>query len=220
MQYPLSFYFLTMMSLFLVFATGSRGGVICLIFLCILYCRYLFCGAVIFRPRNFIKYIFIIILLFIIYYLLFNDLFTKYFWRLLYFSSEGSSISVRNDMYYKFFEYIPYLNIDSIFFGVGVNSKVWNFYPHNIFIELIIYYGFIYGMLPILSYYLFLMLYSRSINLAGYTDRLLLFFLPIYIGSLFSGSLYESFTLICIPFAIFLNTLKKSKNENLFIKNT
>ena len=201
--------FIVLAALFInIMATGSRGG-----FLVFILCL----GYVLFILRNkkavLLSLCFtlgVIVLALVIYW----DVVEVFIWRLIYFDPSNNSEAGR--LYYyaqlsKFFDE----GVINLIFGLGDNNHIYKFYPHNLLLETLVFNG-LYTLFLVLS---LMLLWFYSI-ISKYKQLGLIIFLPILLGSLLSGSMFDNYTFVSAGFymlaAIFIN---KNSHININIGN-
>ncbi len=119
-------------------------------------------------------------------------------WRIFYFSLESGSSLTRLKYVDIFWSYISDASVSQLIFGDGVSKRVFDFYPHNIFLEYIVYHGVPFAI-PIVIYSLSLVTASiRGKLLSSERGFIMLAFSPILLGAQFSGSMMESYSLMAL----------------------
>lgn len=167
--------------IFSMILTRSRGAGVVLATVLIFCFYYLFLDNkynVFNQLKIIIPTFFIVFIIFDIYgdtlainrLFLFNDFFLEY----------------RINNIYIFIDYLNYEGLKNIILGSGIINNYFNYYPHNLFIESLVYYGILLFMLPI--FFLLSCINSKDDFLIN-----IIFLISIFIGSLFSGDLMESF---------------------------
>jgi hypothetical protein len=175
--------------------TGSRGALICLVLL-FLFMLYNY------KDFRITKKQFNIIIFSIIFIMIINfDFLQQYFWRLLYFNFDNSSNDGRVDFYSNTYQFLQKSSFLELLFGVGPNNNYFDFYPHNIMLETIVYNGL---LLSIICLFCIIRLFKMILHLK---IHYLLFF-GIFIGSFLSGSLFENFPIFIYPV---YNLISKTK---------
>lgn len=175
---------------------GSRGGLIVLVFYLIL--MFVFINKKNNTYKYFVSTFVVIFLSMFAWYL--KDIFRRAF----YFDLNNASEAVRLGYFNNLFELFLDFNKFEFFFGIGSERYYDLFvgYPHNFFIEYIVFYGVIIGLLSLLVYFLFFINYKK-IYLFPYFG--------ILIGSFFSGDLFYNFTIIS---CLFLVVKRRDFNED------
>ena len=199
--------FIVLAALFInITATGSRGGFLVYI-LCLGYALFVLRS----RKAVFLSLCFtvgFIVLALVVYW----DVVEVFIWRLIYFDQSNNSEAGR--LYYyaqlsKFFDE----GGGNLIFGLGDNNHIYKFYPHNLLLETLVFNG-LYTLFLVLS---LMLLWFYSI-ISKYKQLGLIIFLPILLGSLLSGSMFDNYTFVSAGFymlgAIFIN-----KNININIGN-
>lgn len=174
---------------------GSRGGLVVAIFFSLLLMLRLNDSSIS------LKFFPILSLLVILGsgYLILQDVFRRVF----YFNLENASEVVRINYFQNLLELFQSFDFFEIIFGIGSKNYYMLFagYPHNFFIEYIIFYG---TLVAFTALFIYILLFKNYKNLYLYP------FYGIAIGSFFSGDLYYNFTIFMIPLFLFWN-----KNEIL-----
>ena len=182
--------------IFVSILTGSRGAfvlIICSLIILIINKRL---------SSNFYKYtISIFLLIFTINY----DLFHSIFWRVYFFDFDSNSISSRLSGIPIFIEYILNSSSITLLHGLSSNNYVFPTYPHNFLLESVVYSGIFFTMIFVIS--LGLCLFANH--------KLYIYFLPILIGSLFSGDLMYNFSFYTVSFSLSLLIIIRVYNELL-----
>lgn len=178
-----------LMALVCVAATGSRGGIVTLmlsLFFIIYFSNWwswkLMIGFTALSP------FFILSLAKIIE--------QSVFWRLIYFDLENNSEATRLGFYSIAYDYLVNdISTLKLLIGSGSGGQVFNFYPHNLFLE-----SFVYGgvMMLVLSSLYFFHLIGSFFKINNNYLSLIAVFFPIFVGSLFSGNLSYNFPVITV----------------------
>lgn len=119
-------------------------------------------------------------------------------WRLTYFSLANASESIRLDFFYQGLEYLQQTDWMIQLFGVGSEvavNRYFGFYPHNIFLESLVYGGWWLLCWVGWSFVLFFRLLVRP---EGAVLGLVLPLAGVFVGSLFSGDLWYNFTVLSV----------------------
>lgn len=190
----LIFLFLTVITVIIIVRIGSRGGIVTIVVMSMF---------VLGRYVNIYIFAQIIIALFLAFLFIyncdqqFNQIFDNLFssLRAFNFDSDGASIAIRLEKASSIFDL---LNSPQVAFGsVDPNGFTGN-YPHNIFVEVIIYHG-------IFEFLLFAFMhigYLRVIFMPKkYSENdwyIAMLFMPIMIGSQFSGSLLDNYSYLSV----------------------
>lgn len=193
----------TCMAFYSVLKIGSRGGIVALFFIWLLITRRFFSW----------KYVVFSAIALLIAYLM-SDVDGILSSRAFYFSSDSESSNIRLD---KLAMVQNFLQGGEILGGMtNPNSLVGN-YPHNILAEFLIFHG-IFAFLGILFLVLFLV--KVFLKEAGRRDWMydsLIVFSPIFVGSLFSGSLLDNYFFVSA--ACYLMGLGLVRSGNRMAKN-
>lgn len=165
-----------------MFFTGSRGALIVVL----IYFILIF-SLSIKQP----KVLFISLLSFfaiIACAIYFWDYLEIYFHRLIYFNLDNNSESFRYDMWQ---DLATFRNSEYLYFGLTEENNVLSYYPHNIFLEVIFYFGiyaafaFAFGFL----FFIFSFMENIKINIP---------MLGIVFGSFLSGNLQYNYIVLSI----------------------
>lgn len=195
-------YFLMPIILFLIYRIGSRGGVM------VLFGLLLF--SIIFFSNKRLKKNLIITSLIIT--TIFNE-YILYFFESIYDSVRVFRINLdsRSIFYEDFYSWILNASSNELYFGSGFRSYPYEWvYPHNLFLESIHGYGFIFSLLLII-----LIVFHITLS----DKKMIMLSIPFFIGAMLSGSLYDNF--IVISFLFFsllkfrLNTFSDLKTKTL-----
>jgi hypothetical protein len=176
-------------ALYIVYATGSRGGVITLFGAFLLYLISLS-----WRWKAAVSLILIMSTGTFLFYFDVTHLFSDI--RVLNFSLANNN---RSRFYFDFWDWLSSADVVSLLLGSGYRS--WPFrdlYPHNFVLELFHSYGAIYALI-------YLVILCRM--LIGFDWKLGLIALPFIVGAILSGSLYDN--VVFIGFTVFYVVLHK-----------
>ncbi len=145
----------------------------------------------------------IAISVFIAFIVIYNwDVFELIFRRSFYFNIENNSENYR---FLKWTMALNFLNDDRVIFGLTNDNNLLSYYPHNIFLELLFYFG----LFPLLIFTL-----GFACYIAKFKDLFILnlIFLGTFVGSLLSGNLQYNYPVISIlTVCIFLMFGQKRK---------
>lgn len=182
---------------YLVFRTGSRGGLLAEIFILFVFLYHYYSWKVFY------------FILFIIFYFIYNYLLTIDVTEFRILRFDGESSEVRLD---KFKAISNFLESGYFLTGTPEPSKfVGKVYPHNFLIESLIYHGFFYFLLVFFGS--ILILYYLIVD--KYATKLLIPYLGIYIGMFFSGGYLDNYVGIGLVLLILLLFVKRYKFKNL-----
>lgn len=176
------------LSILSLLATGSRGATLVILFMSLCFFFFLL-------RENGAKYFYKVLIFFsvFVFFVVFkygkqiNDL----FWRLLYFDFDNGSLMYRMESFVVLKDFLREDFDVDVFFGYTSVNGYFDYYPHNLLVELIIYSGFfLFFIMVFLSLFFVLYVFLSK-------ERYLFFvYFPIFIGAMFSGNLYYNFTLI------------------------
>ena len=194
-------YFFAFFSIFIInlFFTGSRA----VIFIIIAYIFFFINFKKIKNLFN-IKYIFYISIITYSFFILINS----YFGRLFFYAKNNGSIIARLDFFNKFKIFLNKYSVTDIF-GLSSINKYYVFYPHNIFIENIIYNGLFPFIWVVFAYVLFF-----SFHFIDKYKYIYIIFVSFFIGSLFSGSMFDNYLCLVIPLFFFKNKINSFEFNN------
>ncbi|GAA6617515.1 O-antigen ligase family protein [Scytonema sp. NUACC26] len=176
-------------SLFILLKTGSRGATIVGQFL-LLY----FSMSILSIKQKWLKIVSIFVIVFVlalVIYTLFSTLSSDYrgFW---FYDRGASSGSIKDRQ--GFLDNLPsFLMKDNFLFGEGSNY-IYS-YPHNLYLD-ILYNSGIFPCLILLSFTFIYVILLLKGKVTGNWKLLTIILLPIYIGSLVSGTLYDNYPII------------------------
>ena len=181
--------------IFILFSLGmlltrSRGALL------VLASALLFASHKLLKTNNNKSNSFFILVLLFIFFNLFNSIIEPLaIQRLLLY--EESFLYYRLDVLSVFYDFVSSESLANIFFGLGQINSFFDHYPHNLLIESLVYYGIPLFLLP-----LFFILFC--FNSKEYSSINILLLISVFMGSLVSGDLMESF-LIFSAGAIYLS---------------
>jgi hypothetical protein len=215
----ISFGFITLL------ATGSRGALVIIVFIIAIMIfdatRNPFSKQIKKTRKSLSKQdkktrgsIFFFMLLFIAYISLNYEFFFNLFWRSFYFSMENASIATRQGFLGEFLDYVRSASVKDFLIGSGFNTRIFSYYPHNLFMEYLVYHGI---TLFLLSVYYLLILIKAIIKpplKRCKRDYMALVLAPIFLGSLFSGSMFESYPILSFSFLIMGESLSSVINKS------
>jgi hypothetical protein len=189
-------------------ATGSRGAVLVIIFLVALFYRDLF-------DKSADKSLRLPAALFtasiIIFFYVFIDTFQKYFWRLTYLSLENGSEKVRLSYVNALKDYLENAGFIQLVFGDGYSQRVFSFYPHNIFLEAVVYHGLFFSIPSLIFFGILVTAFRKSPSERTSFDMLVIIQGPIFIGTLISGSLMEAYSIYAISIIYIAGIVSRMK---------
>lgn len=138
--------------------------------------------------------------------------FLSLFDRLLLFKESGNSVSISSRMQF-YHDFIYYLDSDilGILFGLGSINVVYDYYPHNIFLEVFVYLGTVIGLffvVGLLKSIFFSLFYKEK-----KVGKLIWLYSPVFIGANFSGGLLDHFYLLTIVFVVLLSPTILERNN-------
>lgn len=169
-------------------STGSRGSLIVMIYIL----------AIVFININYLhNKILLTLSIFALAYFGYQE-YEEYTSRLLYFSLENKSISERIGYYNSFTNYYDTAHFVDFIFGSGESNNIFNFYPHNLFLESLVYHGAIILMVSILGIFVIITNCLFRVDPKNIESNIYFLFTPIAIGSMFSGSFFESYPVIAV----------------------
>lgn len=177
-----------------MFFTGSRGALVVVIayFILIMYLTYK-------QPKIFL--FFLVVCSLFIFFIVYNwDLFEVFFNRILYFNLDNNSEGFRLS---KWEQVHTFYNSDGFYFGLTEENNIISYYPHNIFLEVLFYFGFFAALVFIISF----VFYCLSFNIMILVNMIMI---GIVIGSMVSGNLqYNYMVLSSLSYStvLFLNRL-------------
>ena len=194
-------YFFSIIFIFILnlFFTGSRS----VIFVILAYIFFFINFKKIYILFR-IKYIFYVSIILYSFFILINT----YFGRLFYYSKNNGSINTRLEFYEKYRIFLKKYSVSDIF-GLTSTNKYFNFYPHNIFIENIIYNGLFPFLLVVFAYAIFF-----SFQFFDKYRYIFIIFISFYIGALFSGSMFDNYLCLVIPLFFFKNKINSFEFNN------
>ncbi len=130
--------------------------------------------------------------------------------RIFYFNLSNESESIRLDFYEITYNFLIGEEPLNLIKGVTSFNDYTFTYPHNIFLESIIYGGFYCFSFIFLSYFLFLFFIKKE---KENPSLLTMPFIPIFTGALFSGNLFYNFPTISVGFLMLrILFLKKGRD--------
>lgn len=178
---------------FSALSTGSRGGSIA----AFIMLAYL---LVLFSKRSTARYAIVILAAF--FWIINNlSLVQQSLGRSVNFDLSGDSISIRITLYERVKAFLSEASTAELLFGVGSPNRFYpieGLYPHNLFIEMIIYHG-----TYLILIFFIASLFAIFLSIKNITLRTLsVVFLPIYIGSMFSGQFIDHSYLVSFPFIV------------------
>jgi len=180
-----------------LFLTGSRGGTIILILILCIFLWYIL-------PKGKRVVFFLLTAFFVVMWMFMNWQWIELLLgRLVYFDLNNGSETYRLNALYKVVAFFKEESSQGILFGVTNINKYFPFsneggYPHNIFFEIIIYHGII-----LFSFFIAMLLHFGSKVIMSKYKFLYLSFIPIFIGSMFSGDISDNlvvFSIALFPF--------------------
>ena len=182
-----------------LFFTGSRA----VIFIVIAYIFFFINFIKIYNLFSF-KFIFYVTISSYLFFILINT----YFGRLFYYANNNGSIISRFDFFYRFKFFLNKYSFSNLF-GLSSKNIYLDFYPHNIFIENIIYNGLFPFILTIISYFLFF-----SFQFSKKYKFIYIIFISFFLGSLLSGSMFDNYLCLVVPLFFFKNKIYSFEFNN------
>lgn len=198
--------------LFAVLATGSRGGLVSW-FVLFLLALFISLGRTYKFGRNF-WYYFPGIAFFMVGVVALLQQAQDYFTRPFYFDFEGS---VRFGFFERYVSFYQEANILDLLFGAGRDSHWFFFYPHNLFLEVSVWWG-VGPLILIVGYMISIGFAIRESVVSKMPSNALLaslLVLPVFLGAQFSGSLFESSIVVALG-AVFISSTFASKRRAKF----
>lgn len=201
-----SFFLITYLStLTTALATQSRGALLLSV---VLLCM----TSIVLVSKSKYRYLFLFAFLFTAYLIYSNITYLSiFFGRSAYFDTNNASEATRLEFLSYIIDYYHNLSFNNFLLGLGYPNKYFymtGYYPHNLFLELFISFGFLYFFV-----FIFLSLFS-FLRMNRSQWLLLLVFSPIYFGSQFSGYFGDHSYLLLIPFIIISLSDKYSYSIN------
>lgn len=114
--------------------------------------------------------------------------------RLLFLDLSNTSEMVRLELLRQTFRFLTEAGPAEILFGVGAMNRFFSFYPHNIFAEALVYGGLFLLLVVIMAFVVLTIAIGRRKN----DGILVLPFVGIIVGSLFSGSLLYNYPVLSL----------------------
>lgn len=165
-----------------MFFTGSRGAlvVVILYFALMLIISYR-------QPKVMLStaLLFLVLIGVVFYYW---DFFEVYFHRIIYFNLDNNSESYRFD---KWKELSNFMENKNFYFGLTEENNLINYYPHNILLELIFYFGIYSGLAFFIGCVFYALSFMKNINLN-------ILMLGVLFGSMVSGNLQYNYMVLSI----------------------
>lgn len=186
-------------------ATGSRGAVaVFLLMIVIIVLNFSF-----FFKKSSLDYLILGtgILFFTVLIILNYDLLSVIFSRLIFFDLTNASELERIGFYQNSRNFIFEEQGVNLLLGVGQENKYFSFYPHNIYIESMVYGGF--NMLFISVLTSIVMLWSTTFSNDKYLRSICFIFIGVYFGSLVSGSLLYNFPVFSVGWTALCLSISK-----------
>ncbi|MGM0564427.1 MAG: O-antigen ligase family protein [Pseudomonadota bacterium] len=181
---------------FSIFATGSRGGVVVVFFMVIFFLFLV-------MKKKSIAYVSPFLLGF--FYWVFDHwvAIQSAVGRSLQFGISEGSGSVRLILLKNASDYIDQATLGEVIFGAGHPNRFYpveSLYPHNFFVELLVYHGVYLTAIVATSLVLSAYAFKKSVCFR----KILLIFLPVYVGAMFSGQFMDHPYLVSLPIVIAL----------------
>ncbi len=183
--------------------TGSRGATVVFLLQTLFLLIY-------FRNFNFAKYV-VLIGFVALFFVIFSywDVVSGILGRVIYFDMNNGSESVRANMYLIVLDVFEAESSTTLLFGLGNESNYFQgIYPHNLFIEILLYHGIVFFLATLILGGL-LFLKSRGNNFIGFC---FLVFLPIIFGTMLSGNLTDNYPVLSLLLISFFIKDKKFKH--------
>jgi len=136
------------------------------------------------------------------------------------------AIQARMNYYERIFDF---LKNENYMIGVGTKSEGASpfFYPHNLFLDLLYHAGIVTTVIIIIFMIMLLFQVLRPARVSTPIKFYLLVMVPIFIGAMFSGNLYNNFTIVtlCVTVLVYLKRVRriqrlrllKEQNEKSFL---
>lgn len=186
-------------------ATGSRGAVaVFLLMIIIIVLNFSF-----FFKKSSLDYLILVtgISFFAVLIILNYDLLSVIFSRLIFFDLTNASELERIGFYQNSRNFIFEEQGVNLLLGVGQENKYFSFYPHNIYIESMVYGGF--NLLYISVLTSMAMLWSTTFSNDKYLRSICFIFIGVYFGSLVSGSLLYNFPVFSVGWTALCLSISK-----------
>lgn len=122
-----------------------------------------------------------------------------FFGRSAYFDINNASEATRLDFLYYVVDYYNNLTLNEFFIGLGYPNRYFylpGYYPHNLFSELFVSFGGLYFSIYLIVFFLSALKWRKE------QWMILIAFLPIYFGALFSGYFGDHSYLLVLPLLI------------------
>lgn len=119
-------------------------------------------------------------------------------WRLTYLSLANASESIRIEYVYQALVYVQLTDWITQLFGIGseaAENQYFGFYPHNLFLESLVYGGWWLILVVVVFYALFL---REVVHSTKPVIGLVMPLIGIFVGSLFSGNLWYNYPVLSL----------------------
>jgi len=138
--------------------------------------------------------------------------------RLFIFHDPPSSYAIQSRLnYYE--RIFDFFKNENYMIGVGTKSEgdMPFFYPHNLFLDLLYHAGIVTTVIIIIFMIVLLFQVLRSGRASTALKFYLLVMVPVFIGTMFSGNLYNNFTVatLCVTVPVYLNRVRRMQRLRL-----
>lgn len=122
-----------------------------------------------------------------------------YFWRLTRFDVEANSEAVRVNYFSDAIAYASEKG-GEMFWGLTSNNALWDNYPHNIFLESLVYGGW--WLFATLVFMVFALLWGLIIKKTEAVAAYFGLYIPVFVGANLSGNMAYNFSVLSVLFVV------------------